>query len=481
MSSASQELYFDYDFVERLSEDFLCPVTLEVLREPYLTVCCGNHLSQEAADKLQGNQKPCPLCKQPLQAVPDKFFRRKVKELQVRCPKKGAGCGWVGQFGNLDQHLKNGDVTGDCQYVEVACPNLCDGRVLRRDLEGHKANDCPKRQFACEYCAYEATYQEISEDHWPQCSKYPMECPNDCGEGTIERQELPNHLEVCPLQIIDCEFDYAGCTDKVQRQEMQSHVKSSAHLQMVARHAKLQRKRIEQQEKRIEQQEKRIEQQEKRMEQQEKEIETLIDQVHQLSSTLQEKQTEQVQKEQQETQIETLAAQVHQLAAMLQVFTPPPVFTMTNFKQHKKDDDQWFSPPFYSHIGGYKMCISVKANGSDIGKGTHVAVYLHMMAGEYDDNLKWPFRGEVAVQLLNQKGNENHHEKALVEAADYSFQHFIECVARVEETQERGLAWGHDTFITHGGLAYNAGKDCQYLKNDCLKFQVNKVVVFDKL
>ena len=97
-----------------------------------------------------------------------------------------------------------------------------------------------------------------------------------------------------------------------------------------------------------------------------------------------------------------------------------------------------------------------------------------------DDDLKWPFRGEVAVQLLNQKGNENHHEKALVEAADYLFDYFMECVARVEETQERGLAWGHDTFITHGGLAYNAGKDCQYLKNDCLKFQVNKVVVFDK-
>ena len=129
----------------------------------------------------------------------------------------------------------------------------------------------------------------------------------------------------------------------------------------------------------------------------------------------------------------------------------------------------------------YVGCISVKANGSDIGKGTHVAVYLHMMAGEYDDGLRWPFRGEVTVQLLNQKGNENHHEKALVEAADYLFDYFMECVARVEETQERGLAWGHDTFITHGGLAYNAGKDCQYLKNDCLKFQVNKVVVFDKL
>ena len=47
------------------------------------------------------------------------------------------------------------------------------------------------------------------------------------------------------------------------------------------------------------------------------------------------------------------------------------------------------------------MCISVFANGDDTGEDNHVSVSLHMMAGEYDDNLKWPFHGEVTVQLLN--------------------------------------------------------------------------------
>ena len=90
MSSASQQLT-DYDFVEKPSDEFFCPVTLELLQEPFLTVCCGNHLSKEAANQLQREQKPCPLCKEQLQAVPDKFFRRKVKELKVRCPKKVGG------------------------------------------------------------------------------------------------------------------------------------------------------------------------------------------------------------------------------------------------------------------------------------------------------------------------------------------------------------------------------------------------------
>jgi len=52
----------------------------------------------------------------------------------------------------------------------------------------------------------------------------------------------------------------------------------------------------------------------------------------------------------------------------LMTFFPPPVFTMTDFEQHKKDGDDWFSPPFYSHAGGYKMGLSVDANGHGSGK-----------------------------------------------------------------------------------------------------------------
>ena len=418
----------DYDFVEKPSEDFFCPVTLEVLREPFLTVCCGNHFSKEIANQLQREHKPCPLCKQPLLAVPDKYFERKVRELMVRCPKKGAGCGWVGNFGNLDQHLSNDSTGGECRYIVVACPNLCGECVQRRDLEWHTAKHCPKRQFKCKHCAYKATYQEIVEDHLAKCKKYPLECPNKCGKRSIERQHLLNHLDVCPLELIDCEFDYAGCKEKVQRQKMQSHVESSvkAHLQLVAAHAKLQEKRIEQQEKQI-------------------------------------------------------GALLTQLTSTLQ--PPPPVFTMTNFEQHKKKDDEWFSPPSYSHIGGYKMCISVFANGDDIGEGTHVSVYLHMMAGEYDDKLKWPFHGEVTVQLLNQERNVDHCEKQLIRDDDYSSDNCKECFARVQGVKQHGPGWGCFKFISHERLiiTYSAGKNCQYLMNDCLKFQVKKVVVLSEL
>ena len=50
----------EYDFVEQPPEEFFCPVTFAVFLEPYLTQCCGNHLSQEAYQRLQG--QPCPVC-----------------------------------------------------------------------------------------------------------------------------------------------------------------------------------------------------------------------------------------------------------------------------------------------------------------------------------------------------------------------------------------------------------------------------------
>jgi len=85
------------------------------------------------------------------------------------------------------------------------------------------------------------------------------------------------------------------------------------------------------------------------------------------------------------------------------IVIPTPVITMTRVEEHKWIDDDWYSAPFYTHVCGYKMCIRVKAAGHGSGKGTHLSVFIHLMCGEYDEFLQWPFRGEVTVQLLNKR------------------------------------------------------------------------------
>ena len=68
-------------------------------------------------------------------------------------------------------------------------------------------------------------------------------------------------------------------------------------------------------------------------------------------------------------------------------------FTLTEFSKRKQFNNRFYSSPFYTHEYGYRLCLVVYSNGYDSGKDTHVSVFLHLtlMAGEYDDQLRWPF------------------------------------------------------------------------------------------
>jgi hypothetical protein len=82
----------------------------------------------------------------------------------------------------------------------VACPYDCGDSFQRRQLHGHKVDDCPNRNFTCQYCDHRATYIKVTNEHWPICKQYPLECPNKCGANAIKWYRLSKHLEnICPL------------------------------------------------------------------------------------------------------------------------------------------------------------------------------------------------------------------------------------------------------------------------------------------
>ena len=461
---ATQE---DYDFIEKPSEDFYCPVTFDLLQEPFLTACCGFHLSQEAVTRLQG--QPCPVCKERnLNTMPDKYFKRRINEFEVRCPNKSLGCEWVGELGSLDRHLSQNSVEGECPFVTVACPYSCGDSFQRCQLDGHMAKDCRNRPFACQYCDHEATYIKVTNEHRLICKQFPLECPNKCGENAIERQHLPKHLEeTCPLQVIKCEFSYAGCEAECQRQHMQTHLEENlkVHLNKVSCALAALQSKTERLQSTVDEQQKQI------MTHLEENVKLHLNKV---SHTLQ-CQTQQQQSiiEQQQKQIVALMSALNRVALVVQkplvpIFVPPPDIVMINFEKHKKGDN-WYSPPFYSHIGGYKMSLRVYANGTDSGEATHVSVFCYLNRGEYDDQLKWPFRGDITIQLLNQSRDEGHWEETL----PYSDTSNDDTAGRVVG-KERAKGWGYGQFIAHTELNT---ENKVYLKNDCLKFRISKIVV----
>ncbi len=152
------------------------------------------------------------------------------------------------------------------------------------------------------------------------------------------------------------------------------------------------------------------------------------------------------------------------------LLTAPIPIIMTNFEQHKRAKDRWYSEGFYTHPQGYKMCLTVCANGVGSVNGTHVHVscFVYPMHGEFDNHLKWPFRGNVTIQLLNQREDNKHHTRT----AHFNEEEPKKWNSRVTSGDRAASGWGRAMFITHSDLGYTAATNCQYVMNDCLYFRV---------
>ena len=124
----------------------------------------------------------------------------------------------------------------------------------------------------------------------------------------------------------------------------------------------------------------------------------------------------------------------------------PCTFMMYDFEQHKRDRDEWLSKPFYTAPQGYKMNLSVYANGNGDGAGTHVSVYLQLMPGEFDDRLRWPFRGSFVVKLFEQSNNGQDIQTEI----SFSSQTPRDVAGKPTYKENRG--WGRPEFVAQRNL-----------------------------
>ena len=138
----------------------------------------------------------------------------------------------------------------------------------------------------------------------------------------------------------------------------------------------------------------------------------------------------------------------------------------------KQADEKVYLPAFYTHTQchGYRMCVGVYPNGYRRGEGTHVSIFTYMMQGPFDDYLKWPFRREITIQIVNQVGDHDHVEIII----PYTDQTSDNVAGRVTGN-ERGGGWGFDQVLSHDKLQYNAERQTQYLKDNTLHIRVVKV------
>lgn len=420
-------------------DDYFCPVSTELLVDANQSSCCGSHLSEQVASVLEKDNKPCPICNAAgLRTTTDLYFRRIVGQVEIFCQNKSFGCKWEGCVNSLDKHLGYVSVEGECKYVEVACPLLCGKYVKRRRIQAHMKEDCPKRPYQCNYCDHQGSHSSVINDHLLVCEKFPTRCPSGCDE-LLCRSEVERHVAtVCRLQAVKCEFEPAGCMALLCRKDLEKHMDNNIkfHLEILAGHSK----------------------------RKDREFEALKAQVQVLTNL-----------------VATQHKNLHQVVAGSSVnigFVKPPTMTLQNFQELRRTkNDYWTSPVFYSHIGGYKMCLVVYPGAEN---SEFVGVYLKMLEGKYDDMLTWPFRGKVEIRMVNShESDTNHIDKVLLDASSYSMETFrIKMVDRVNRN-DTSAVWGCGSFIALKDLPLNKATHTQYLKDDCIKFQILNVSLLE--
>ena len=149
--------------------------------------------------------------------------------------------------------------------------------------------------------------------------------------------------------------------------------------------------------------------------------------------------------------------QVHKDIKMLKPGSPM-VFKVTAYYARRTGNDWFYSEPFFTGPGGYKMCINVVPGGSGSGEGTHVSIYARQLEGPYDDTLPKVTEGSVIFTLLNQLADTDHYSLRL------DGNRLEKCFGKV---------WGYSRFIPHSGLYPDLTKNIQYLQNDMLYFRVS--------
>ena len=394
-----------------LLKELKCPICLELVNDAKQT-SCGHVFCARCIKVL--NQ--CPVCRVKCQIFPDNRTMRQVRNLQVKCLNSKRGCKWQGDLGECDDHM-----TSKCSFEVIPCPMKCGVRGQRHKMKDHADKECKLRPFPCRHCGREGVFDLITTSHYTICSSFPLPCPAGCRK-TVKRGDMKHHLATCEEELVTCEYSQMGCDSVIKRKDLNKHLQDEK----------------------------------------EGHLEKTLDTVSGLTMAL----SRSCSREPYEPPFR------HWLCSKPSCYPLPPlIIKMDKFGEMKKQNKIWSSAPFYSHFGGYKMCLNVYANGFGDGKGRHMSVFTCLMKGEYDGNLKWPFRGTITVTLLDQLQSKNH----CVVKIDYAEEIAGDYTSRV--MKGRGAGWGAHELISHNDLKYKEEKNSCYLKGDALYFRIDSVEV----
>ena len=226
---------YDYQFVNKPLDMFLCKICHLPSRNPHLSLCCGHIFCKSCLDYAKAAafaqtrhqyhynyvHNVCPMCRSiEFATVPNKQICREVQGLQIFCTNKERGCTWQGEVNSIRNHLEHND---GCKFETVKCFNVCGIELQRQNLTSHVETECPYQVIACQYCELKRKRHFILGRHIEECPRFPLPCPNGCAITDIPRKDIDKHKKVCPLENVQCRN---FCGKKIQRQYLTSHLEN---------------------------------------------------------------------------------------------------------------------------------------------------------------------------------------------------------------------------------------------------------------
>ena len=339
-------------FVDVLPDYLKCPICLCCLQAPYQTPCGHRFCKACIQPVLKTRNNVCPKDRTVIDntnTFPDNAVRLQINALRIKCPKHASGCSWIGELSDKAGHERT------CEFAEIPC-ELCGAPFPRVRLASH-AGTCPKRKLPCEHCRQQFSFSALSS-HYSSCEEYPVVCKNGCAAGKVPRREEEAHYRnECPKEPVDCKMATFGCSERVPRGEMGEHLITCAPQRTLAL------------------------------------AETVVElrrEVRELSLVVAQ------QNEQQKNLSKTLYPCCGQFTWKLE-----DVHSKVQEAQSKNmaEPVMIYSPSFFSHEAGYKMCLCVYPAGDT--NQDYLSVYFVLMKGPYDDILPWPFQKSIRISLLS--------------------------------------------------------------------------------
>ena len=356
-----------------------CAHCTEILIDAYQTED-GLHICKKCYDKifsLGGNI--CNLCFLNIRnCFPDNAYRNYINEIVIKCPLE---CKWVGSFHEYHtRHILT------CSNKKIKC-QYCKNKFNLSEYETHQQS-CGYRPVECEFCKKQIQYNQL-KDHFNivNCPEFPEACPQ-C-KTIFPYYLIDDHKKICEFQPCICGTYISDGKDILGKEHLTS--------ENIIKHGKLMLSKFTKCKQDFES---LVQSVETKQNEDSQSILQFVQGTPTISNDILskfEKELEYLKRlyESHEASILRIIQEQNKITDYNIIDNGHLVWTIYNIQEKMKSSEtKIIYRILYTSPHGYKFIVKIYLNGSYF-RSSHVAVFVELTPGPYDEILVWPFEGVI--------------------------------------------------------------------------------------